>query len=121
MNIFTITKNISLNIFSFSGFLNIIFQVFVLKKIINIFSIAKVDFSAITGITFLLSINLSVATLLLIVFIIAIIIELLINKNAVLQINNKYRHNKIAKIYLYFGITGNFLPFILTFIILQFV
>ena len=75
MNIFKISKNISLNIFSFFGFFNVIWQIFFITQIVKTFRILQFDASAISGITLLTGFNITIAASILVIFIVATLIE----------------------------------------------
>ena len=117
MNIFKISKNISLNIFSFFGFFNVICQIFFITQIVKNFRILQYDASAISGITLLTGFNITIAASILVIFIVATLIERMLNKNADYKFNDEYENNKFAIIYFYSGILGNILPFIISIIV----
>ena len=114
MNIFKISKNISLNIFALLGFFNMIWQIFFITQIVKTFRILQSDVSAISGITLLSGFNITIAVSILVIFIVATLIERMLNKNADYKFNDEYVNNKFAIIYFYSGIIGNILPFILS-------
>ena len=120
MNIFKISKNISLNIFSFLGFFNIIWQIFFIKQIFETFTIFQTDASAINGLIFLPSLNIFITVLIFVLFGTVSFIEYLVNTDAKYKINNEYKNNKFAMIYFYCGILGNFLPIIISILVLNF-
>lgn len=120
MNIFKISKNISLNIFSVVGYVNIIWQIIFVKQIVENSNILHTDASAITGRVMLTSCNIIIGSIIILFFSIALLIERMISTHAFFKINEEYKKNKFAIIYFYFGIAGNILPFILSFVVLKF-
>lgn len=120
MNIFKISKNTSLNLFSFLGFFNIIWQIIFIKLIFKNFTIIETDASAATGLTILSGLNIIITIFIIVLFCVASFIEYMINPGAKYKINDEYKNNKIAMIYFYSGIIGNILPIIISILVFNF-
>ncbi len=120
MNIFKISKNMSLNIFSIVGYVNIIWQIIFVKQVVENFNILQTDASAITGRVMLTGCNIIIGSIIILFFSIASLTERMISTHAFFKINEEYKRNKFAIIYFYCGIAGNILPFILSFVVLKF-
>ncbi len=120
MNIFKISKNTSLNVFSFLGFFNIIWQIIFIKLVFKTFTIIKTDASAVTGLTILSGLNIIITVFIVVLCGVASFIEYMINHSATYKINDEYKNNKFAMMYFYCGIIGNILPIIISVLVFNF-
>ena len=121
MNVLKINQSHTLNLSAIIGWISILVHlIFAQFTYIRILFIERKHGSVIEVFYWIMFLNWLVVIQILAVLVILILLELLfrllIQRKFCWQFNDKYKHNRRAKIYFYTGLFGNIFPFILPFI-----